>query len=106
MWKVLFRLNPPPLHGSCAERCRELVEWRGGGGGGGVLSDGKHWVVREVSPPSSFFFFFPPVFGLSEPAESGRAPLQVLSSLSRGHVEVLGRFIGVIDGQADGSDVL
>lgn len=28
------------------------------------------------------------------------------SPLSRGHVELLGRFIGVIDGQADGSDVL
>lgn len=98
MWKVLFRLTP--LHGSCAERCRELVEWSGRGGVSGQM-ESTGWSGRSRLPPRFF-----PVFGLSEPAESGRAPLQVLSSLSRGHIEVLGRFIGVIDGQADGSDVL
>lgn len=48
----------------------------------------------------------------SEPDESEcaatRPPVLLLppAELSRGHVEELGRFIGVIDGQADGSDVL
>lgn len=79
------------------------MEWSGGGKGGGEVCqmESTGWPGRSRLPPRFF-----PVFGLSEPAESGRAPLQVLSSLSRGHVEVLGRFIGVIDGQADGSDVL
>lgn len=75
----------------------------GGGSGVSCQMESTGWSGRSRLPPRFFFF---PVFGLSEPAESGRAPLQVLSSLSRGRVEVLGRFIGVIDGQADGSDVL
>ena len=66
---------------------------------------GKHWMVGEGLLPH------PSANVQSGPAVSGCVPFRSFSSilsveLSGGHVEQLGRFVGVTDSQADGSDVL